>query len=49
MFYWSKKAVLSMFILFSTLLNAAVLKDVSYINGEFTLTFDSKVSPSIKN
>ena len=49
MFYWSKKAVLSMFILFSTLLNAAVLKDVSYINGEFTLTFDSKVSPLIKN
>ena len=49
MFCWSKKAVLSMFILFSTLLNATVLKDVSYINGEFTLTFDSKVSPSIKN
>ena len=50
MFNWSiKKTVLSIFIAFSTLTSAAVLKDVTYINGEFTLTFDSKVTPSIKN
>ena len=48
MFVYTKKYILFIFIFIATLSNAAVLKDVSYINGEFTLTFDSKVSPSIK-